>query len=80
MNNNDNRRIRPAMADLTEYGKRYNGKKVTRKLVEAFNDEEEEESHSFKARSHFLRQAPEYRAVAGRRACRRGARCFVDLC
>ena len=31
------------MADLTEYGKRYKGKKVTRKLVEAFNDEEEEE-------------------------------------
>ena len=48
--NNDDlmpRRIRPALTDLSEYGKRYKGKNVTRKDMQNSEDEEdsdEEES------------------------------------
>ena len=34
------------MADLSEYGKRYKGKKVSRKLVETFQDSEIEEEEN----------------------------------
>ena len=38
---NDNKRIRPAIGDLNDYGKRYKGKKISRNEIDVLEENDE---------------------------------------